>query len=348
MVTRRGARSAALIAATALFAAATPGAQLRQSVTVDAGATAALPLESEATIASFATAELDLRSAPDAQVSGRLQLRGTALDPATDTDGEDVLLELPRAFARVRLPVGERSVALTAGRTRLTWGDGQVFNAGDTINGARAASLDFADQTLRDETVWLAAARLPLGRFSFVEAVALPSLSSQAWWEQTAGGRIQGQIAGVKSELSYLQRGAEETGEAALSLQGNLYLDVYTATNASIKHGEITWVSSAGVLHNGRVGLGDWSARVEGLVDWDQEQVLLYPELTWSPSPLFSVFGRSEILLDSTQSNSGVGVRWDPATGMTLSLVVQNATAGASATPAEGQFSITTSLRYVF
>ncbi len=348
MVVRLGEMPAALIVAGALLVSSTVGAQMRQAVTVDAGATGVLPLESEATIASFAAAELDLRSAPDPHVRGRLQLRATALDPAEDADGEDVLLELLRASASVRLPVGGRNLTLTAGRARLTWGDGQVFNAGDTINGARAATLDLTDETLRDETVWLAAARLPLGRFSFLEAVALPSVSSGAWWEQTAGGRIQGQIAGVKSELSYLQRGADEAADVALSLQGNIVIDVYTATSATMMHSEVDWVSSVGVYHLGTVGRGDWSIRIEGLVDWQEEDVLLYPELTWSPSPLFTVFGRSEILPDGNESRSGLGVRWDPATGMTLSLVVENATAGAGGAPVEGQFAVTTSIRYVF
>ena len=335
-----------IVATVTALTAVPVGAQLRQSVTVDAGVGAVLPLESEATIASFATAELDLRSALDPQVSGRVQLRATALDTATDE--QNVLIALPRAFARARLPFGRRKLTLTAGRTRLTWGDGQVFNAGDTINGARAATLDLGGRTPRDETVWLGAARVPLGRFAFAEAVALPGLSPRAWWAQTAGGRVQAQVLGVKTELSYLYRGQNATTDLAAGLQGNLFVDVYTSVNASVADGRVDWVGSAGLLHNGRVGSGGWSFRLEGLADWRDTAVLIYPEITWSPSPLFHVFGRSEIVLTGPTSRSSAGVRWSPATGMTLSLVTQYAGAGLDGTPAAGRFSVATSLRYVF
>ena len=335
-----------LVVAVTILTAVPVGAQLQQSVTVDAGAGAVLPLESEATIASFATAELDLRSALDPRASGRVQLRATALD--TTTGPRDVLITLPRAFARARLPFGRRKLTLTAGRTRLTWGDGRVFNAGDTINGARAGTLDLVGQTPRDETVWLGAARVPLGRFAFVEVVALPSPSPRAWWAQTAGGRVLAQVRGVKTELSYLHRGRSATTDLAAGLQGNLFVDVYTSVNVSIADGRVDWIGSAGLLHNGRVGSGGWSFRLEGLADWRDEAVLLYPELTWSPSPLFHVFGRSEIVLTGPTSRSGAGVRWSPATGMTLSLVAQYAGAGSDGTPAADRFSIATSLRYVF
>ena len=106
----------------------------------------------------------------DNTVRGRLRLEATAASVA----GQRLaILQVPRAEIRWRLPVGTTNVRLTTGLTRLSWGDGTLFNAGDVINGERPRSVDLTAAELRTETQWLSALYVPLGPYAFIEAVAL-------------------------------------------------------------------------------------------------------------------------------------------------------------------------------
>ena len=106
----------------------------------------------------------------DNTVRGRLRLEATAASVA----GQRLaILQVPRAEIRWRLPVGTTNVRLTTGLTRLSWGDGTRFNAGDVITGERPRSVDLTAAELRTETQWLSALYVPLGPYAFIEAVAL-------------------------------------------------------------------------------------------------------------------------------------------------------------------------------
>ncbi|MDA3948137.1 MAG: hypothetical protein PF508_02835 [Spirochaeta sp.] len=272
--------------------------------------------------------ELDLRSRGSSDVRGRLQIR-TLL---TEIDGESVTeLTVPRAEIRWRTTVAESvRLRLTAGRSRLSWGDGVLFNAGDTINGVAPQSIDLTADTLRDETQWLVAGYLPLGRFAFVEPVVLVPGSAPAW-HTAAGGRTQFQLADVKTELGYLYRGKEEVHQPSVSVQGHLLVDWYAAASLRLPDPPSKELfTSGGLLHNGTTpGGAPWSARTEVLWQQNGELFSVYPEFTWSPSSLFSLFLRSQVTpvenatlrhADEIESVSTVGFTWTPATGLELSL----------------------------
>ena len=153
----RGARRARITAAAAPFLVATvlllagapaAWADVSQTVTLEANHSVTRGADDEALAAGSGLAELDLRSTGSRYVRGRLQLRARVQtqDPTAD-------LEVPRAFVKARFPLNEASFFhVTAGRTRLTWGDGAFFNAGDTLFGTLGENPDFAQETIRDET----------------------------------------------------------------------------------------------------------------------------------------------------------------------------------------------------
>jgi len=335
--------------------------------------------EGDALAAGLAVAELELAATDARDVRSRFVLRGTLYE---QEGASGALVEVPRAEIRWRLFVGESyDLRVTAGRTRLSWGDGVVFNAGDVINGARPEELDLTAEVLRDETQWLTALYLPLGQFAFFEPVLLlpmydPTIETTgdgdstaadagalAAWKTSGGGRIQFEILGIKTETGYLYRGAEELHAPYLSLQGNLFLDLYggasleiTADRDSAEEDDL--LLSAGALHTGNhPRLGGWTLRSEALWSERDRSLELYPEVTWSPSLLFSLFVRSRLLLlaedrwadaDSFESSSSLGLTWAPATGLTLSLFGTQVSGGAGGAPPVGLTTITVALGYVF
>jgi hypothetical protein len=205
-------------------------AEVRTTVRIDATNSlifgAAEPLS-----AGLATAELDLEALGNRDVRSRFQLRSTLLENAPAATASNptaaTVITVPRAEIRWRMDAGASTVRFTVGRTRLTWGDGQLYNAGDVINGVRPSNTDLTATTLRDETQWLTVAYLPLGRFSFLEAVALFPMSRVGGVDETGGddpdiatptlagsiapsraaetaggGRIQGQIGASRARLA--------------------------------------------------------------------------------------------------------------------------------------------------
>lgn len=299
--------------------------------------------ENEAAAAGSATAELDFAARGNRDVRSRLQLRAHL---AETTDGNAVsTVTVPRAEIRWRMTTdGGYTMRYTVGRTRLTWGDGELFNAGDVINGARPAAVDLTADTLRDETLWLAAAYFPLGRFAFVEPVVLlPMVRTDpvsgdrtipAAADTAAGARVQGQVGSVKTELGYLFRGDGGLHQPYLSLQGNLFLDWYGAlrweheTPAAPADGR--WTASGGLLYTGsHRRLGSITVRLEGLWRTAEHMISVYPAVTWSPSELFTILlrGQARVVddgirteIETLPADAAAGISWTPTTALTLSL----------------------------
>lgn len=337
--------------------------------------------DGEAGAIGLAVAELELAAADSRDVRSRFVLRSTLFE---QEGVSGALVEVPRAEIRWRLGIGEEyDLRVTLGRTRLSWGDGVLYNAGDVINGARPEELDLTADVLRDETQWLTAIYLPLGHFAFFEPVVLlpmydPSISTipedesgdeseadsaDAAWKTSAGGRIQFEILGVKTETGYLYRGDEELHTPYVSLEGNLYVDLYGGASLEItsdpnERTEEDLLLSAGALHTGNnPRLGGWTVRFEGLWSDRDRRLEVYPELTWAPSRLFSLFTRTQLLLldderwaDATalESTSSIGLTWTPTTGLSLSLYGTQVSGGANGAPPEGLTLATIALGYVF
>lgn len=239
--------------------------------------------------------ELDFQSRGSRWVRSRLTLRA---DIAETSDGTDVRVTIPRAFVRARFPLGESYLfRATFGKSRVTWGDGALYNAGDLLFGAEGRRADlFSTAALRDETDWLVSAFFPLGQFSFVEPVVLVPESrilegggvegEAASGDQLAleapsidgtavGGRAQWKVANVKMETGYVYRGALEASDLSLSLQGNILVDIYGGVASTIGPGYDPYEQlriSAGALHQHRYGGGSLlSFRLEALVYPDKE-----------------------------------------------------------------------------
>jgi hypothetical protein len=236
--------------------------------------------------------------------------------------GDGIVASLARASIGVRFP----GFRLTVGKARLSWGEGVAFNAGDLLfGGGSVAGLDLTADVLRDDAAWLASVYVPLGQFSFVEAVALPPpvdvvelvenplapLPDPS--EIALGGRVVGKLLGIKTEAAYLFRGVELAHHAAVSLQGNLVVDWHLSAAATLPaiapeaHDFADGLRlSAGLFHLQRLGdRATLSVRLETLVapcgSWSEEEppaspvygILIYPEFVLAVDSTFSATVRA-------------------------------------------------------
>ena len=132
---------------------------------------------------------------------------------------------------------------LTAGKTKLAWGNGFVFNSGDILFGSLTPYLDFTQSTVRDDTAFLTAFNIPTGRFSYIEGVLLPpsvvydsgtgSIDVQTIDRTSGDARVFFRVGGWRLETGYLYKGDAKVATDLLghrpyfSFHGHLGVDMY-------------------------------------------------------------------------------------------------------------------------
>lgn len=293
-------------------------------------------------------AELTFRSEGNRNVKGEVTL---------DADvGESALVDISRAYIKARFP----EFRITAGKTRLSWGEGFLFNAGDVIFGSQSTRVDLTADELRTAGKWLASVYYPLGRFSFAEAVYLPPQSDpfatridlrlytagaiseppsiDDGQNPSGGARIVLRPGGIKVEGGYLYAGDTELHRPYLSFQGNLgidyHLSIATALDATAPEPEEAadeLAISFGLSHLMRTGYdGTLNLRLEGLVRPEAAQRLfLYPELSYSPDERRSLFYRAIVSLEDPSAVHILGASWNIYQGFEL-LAYGGANSGAA------------------
>jgi hypothetical protein len=282
-----GAAAAVVLVLLAFGVPCTARAEVRPSVTLT-GYGAVVRSGAGAALVSLLEGSLDLESAGNENVRGFLQLDSWV--------GESFTLALPRAYVKVRLPW----FRLTVGKTRVSWGDGFLFNAGDVVFGSMdLLSGGLGESVLRDETTWLTAVYVPLGPFSYLEGLLTPYApsadSSSTLLGPSAGdlttdlgallspvgpGEMGGGVRGVfrlgqvKLETGYYGSGRAGEHRPYLNLQGHLGVDWYLSAAAHIPTVDPAWSQwsewidlSAGVYTLRRLGRGRvLSARLEAAI----------------------------------------------------------------------------------
>ncbi len=238
-----------------------------------------------------------------------------------------------KAYLRVRFP----SFRLTAGKTRLSWGDGMLFNAGDILYGSSSVSVDLTQAELRSRTDWMISVNYPLGFFSFAEAVVLPSRTAKAE-DMGAGVRFYTNVHDIKVEGGYLTK--EDNGRSHrfyTSLQGNITADWYLASSITIDQADPgvsamqkSWMISGGLFHMQYLsGERNLSLRLEMLSrpfgNWKFESqdeascaLLLYPELLYSPSASLSYSLRTIFSPLDFSALLTAGASWSAFEGLRL------------------------------
>lgn len=259
-------------------------------------------------------AALSVRSPRDPNVLGATELEFYPLDLYSDELYAAVpAVSVKKAYVRARFP----GFKLTVGKTRLAWGQGSVFNAGDILFGSLNPVLDLSQTELRSDTAWLTAVNVPLGNFAFIETVVLPPAldpaeGGGALEEASAGGRFYFLAGGVKFEGGYLYKGETKVSVDApghrpyISLQGNFGPDWYLSSSLALPtevqkkidtvedDWKKSWILSFGLFHMQEINRNNTlNLRLETLClpyqNWENQEtrdtvygLYLYPELTWT------------------------------------------------------------------
>jgi hypothetical protein len=293
--------------------------------------------DSEFSLLSYGEGRLDLKSYGNKNVRGQLQL---------DTlISEEIELDVPRAFIKVRFP----AFRLTLGKTRVSWGEGFLFNAGDVVFEGMSLLDNLTELELRDETDWMVVPYVPLGPFSFIEGLVLPHPRlddggipvTVPLGEIDAGSRVQTKAAGIKLEGGYLYKGSEERHRPYVSFQGNLLtLDWHLSTSLSIPTEEPDrenlregWDISVGLFRIVNLpSSGSITFRFEsGLTPFARWQevspsptppdygLYLYPEISVAVNDSLSYFVRSIVSPIDLSALNFAGIRWNIYQGFTMS-----------------------------
>ncbi len=215
------------------------------------------------------------------------------------------VVALKRLWIKANFP----SWRLTIGKTKVAWGNGFVFNSGDVLFGSISPYLDFTQSTVRDDTAFLTAFNIPLGQFSFLEAVVLPpditydesnSLAVQPLDMISGGIRFFTKIDGFHLEGGYLYKGDRKVlydllgHRPYLSFHGHVGVDFYGAVSMAAGYDSSltgdqnrdTWDEisrtvnfSVGFFHQVQAGYdGTLSFRLESLImpwqSWEAEDFL--------------------------------------------------------------------------
>ena len=269
----------AILTMAALAATCPASAEVVSSVTLSGYGTVARAGDGAA-VGAFLKGRLDLQSVGNENVRGQLQLDGWV--------GDGLVLDIPRAWIRVRLP----GFRITVGKTRVSWGEGFVFNAGDVVFGSlNPLAGDLSAAALRDQTAWLTAAYIPLGAFSFLEVVALPFgvpsgaaqglgddlaalLTPRPLNELAGGAGLRGvfKAGGVKLESGWYADWARRMQQPYVSLQGHLLADWNLCAALAVPFDDPDWrqaaewlAVTAGLFHLARLGEDrSLSLRLEG------------------------------------------------------------------------------------
>lgn len=183
---------------------------------------------------------LDIKSEGNKNVKAQFQLD-------CNVTGDQTIVDVPRAWVKVRFP----GFRITLGKTRVSWGEGFMFNAGDVIFGGMSLDVDISQSVLRDETDIFTVAYIPLGRFSYIETVFLPfprldTTSIPGFTlpvlrdisEVSAGAKIATKALGITFESGYLYEGPGELHKPYVALHGSLLIDWYAAASVAIPQEE--------------------------------------------------------------------------------------------------------------
>jgi hypothetical protein len=294
--------------------------------------------ESEFSLLSYGESRLDLKSYGNNNVRGQLQL---------DTlISEEIELDVPRAFIRVRFP----AFRLTLGKTRVSWGEGFLFNAGDVVFEGISLLDNLTELELRDETDWMLVPYLPLGTFSFIEGLILPHPRLEEGGDGIpvsvplsrvdVGSRIHTKAAGIKLEGGYLYKGSEERHRPYVSFQGGLLtLDWHLSTSLAIPTEDADreslrrgWDISVGFFRIVNLpSSGSITFRFESgltpFAHWEEASsstppdygIYLYPEVSVAVTDSLSYFVRSIVSPIDGSALSFAGIRWNIFQGFTMS-----------------------------
>ncbi|HUV07321.1 MAG TPA: hypothetical protein VMX75_06300 [Spirochaetia bacterium] len=314
-------------------------AEIQTIVKLNGDATLLHEEDAEFSLLSFGRGRLDLRSVGNASVRGQLQIDTLLSD--------EIVLDIPRAFIRVRFP----GFRITLGKTRVSWGEGFMFDAGDVLFDGMSLMANLSADEIKDPTDWMFVPYIPLGTFSYIEGVLLPhpTLSGASGQVPVSvdisrvdtGVRVVTKLLNHKIEAGYLYKGSAESHLPYVSFKGNLLsLDWHLSSSIAIPFNDPgreeirdSWALSFGFFRSMSLpSQGSFAFRFESGIrpfgHWNEVSpspedslygLYLYPEISFAPSDAVTLFLRSIVSPIDGSALSFAGARWNIYQGFTMS-----------------------------
>jgi len=278
-------------------------------------------------ISGGSEAKLNFRSEASQDVKAQVTLTADVTNMREGTTDFGV----HRAYVRARLPW----FRLTMGKTRLSWGEGFMFNAGDVLFDSLSTGVDLTGEEIRTAGTWLASIYYPLGRFSLAEAVLLtPGEDPEDY--PSGGGRLVLRPGGIKTEAGYIYAGEAGEHRPYLSFQGGGLLNWHFSASTVIEpvagaEGQLdeNLRLSFGLFQLFRVAYSsNLNLRLEGLLrpggSWKAGEnpreygIYLYPEISLSPDDRRTYFYRAVVSPVDISALHVIGGNWNIYQGFTL------------------------------
>ena len=283
--------------------------------------------DSVAGVSGGSEAELSFRSEANRDVKAQVSLTADVTNAREETTEFDVY----RAFIRARLPW----FRLTMGKTRLSWGEGFMFNAGDVLFDSLSTSVDLTGEEIRTTGTWLASVYCPLGRFSFAETVLLtPEENPEDY--PSGGGRLVLRPGGIKTEAGYIYAGDAGEHRPYVSFQGGGLINWHLSAASAIepvagaeKQLDERLRLSFGLFQLFRLAYSSTlNLRLEGLLrprgswrageDPREYGLYLYPEISLTPDDRRNFFYRAVVSPVDISALHVVGSSWNIYQGFSL------------------------------
>lgn len=292
----------------------------------------------EATTSGTAIGSLSVQSTGNSNVKSELLLDFTSTRDIST-------LSITKAYIKFRYPL----FRTTIGKNRITWGDGVAFNAGDVIfdDYGTTDDIDLTADELKSLNRTMVQITYPLGRFTFLEGLYLPydffpvittntggtstyDYSDLGIEKQSFGGRFVSKAAGIKLETGYIYNGYDEVHKPYVSFNGTLLFDYHLSASVNITNGEYffddwdeTLKLTSGLfylfeLENDKTLTTRLESQIKPLGDWDDDALLLYPEIAFVPNEEISLFLRSIINPLDIDVESTLGLNWKTYQGFTI------------------------------
>ncbi len=139
----------------------------------------------------------------------------------------DITVDLDRITIKARFP----SFRILVGKTRLDWGEGSLFNAGNVLFEDTNYSVPILNNSPVLDRAWLSAITIPLSSFSFLEGAIIVPETKEI--EEVKGGiRYYNSEGSVKVETGLSFRDYSLTPH--ISIMGNVGIDASFSASVDI------------------------------------------------------------------------------------------------------------------
>ncbi|OJF77122.1 MAG: hypothetical protein BKP49_03025 [Treponema sp. CETP13] len=175
----------------------------------------------------------------------------------TESTVDDGILTLDKAYLKTRIPINNNTLRLSIGKMPLSWGYGQIYNAGDIVFGAEPEITD--SSISRTYTQWMMSGSISiLPDFLSIEPLVVIPMKNYATNDLYPDTRYGGRLFFTpytkqleSFEIGYLINNDFDESQIYVGFDGNLLADYTLCSTITIydttEETEDSWAISGGL-----------------------------------------------------------------------------------------------------